>query len=169
MDIWRIPPSSTLQRYPWCGNNTQVSVAAAGRRYGPISNLHGNVPVIRWEQQSTHVLQPASLKLDLYVRNVWRTCHNCTFVCKHVSDTSNIYTDYKCVSDNRKKLLVTKRKAIFINSRQGAWDSDANYVHTHARMALEYNKEYPGFELGIYRKMCCIEVFCSKSDKNSRC
>jgi len=49
-----------------------------------------------------------------------RIHHVCTSVCKHVSDPSNIYTDYKCVGDNREKFLVTKRKDIFINSRQGA-------------------------------------------------
>lgn len=91
MDIWRIPPSSTLQRYPWCGNNTQVSVAVAGRRYGPISNLHGNVPVIRWEQQSTHVLQPSSLKLDLYIRNVSRPCQNCADFIMSVHSFASTY------------------------------------------------------------------------------
>ena len=55
------------------------------------------------------------------------------------------------MGDNRKILFVTKRKVIFINSRQGAWDSVANYIHTHARVALEYDKEYPGFELGIVK------------------
>jgi len=38
----------------------------------------------------------------------------------------------------------------------------------HVRVAREYNKEYPGFELGIV-KMCCIEVWCSKSDTILRC
>lgn len=61
-------PPSILPRYPSCGNNTQVSIALAGRRYAPISNLHGNVLIIRSEKQSTHVLHPASLKLDLRLR-----------------------------------------------------------------------------------------------------
>jgi len=44
----------------------------------------------------------------------------CTSV-KHVSHPSDIYIDYKCVGDNqKKKILVTKRKAIFISSRQGS-------------------------------------------------
>jgi hypothetical protein len=38
----------------------------------------------------------------------------------------------------------------------------------HARVALEYDKEYPGFGMGIV-KICCIEVWCSESDKFSRC
>lgn len=121
------PPPHYL-RYPWCGNNTKVSMAVAGRRYAPISNLHGNVPVIRSEQQSTHVLQPAPLKLDLYVRNIsWPSQYSPDVIMSAhpFASTCQAYlinSGYTFVYYNwQRNYFVIKCKAIFIRSREDAW------------------------------------------------